>query len=175
MSTCRPSIPLLPRRETFDLGDFKPPPQPIHDWKAALDAIEYDPVAIEITKVGITGVRGEELGSRGWSTLHSAPGPSAPGDESFLVSDEAARDAVKTQLLETAEALTVEAGYAAGFRDRVYGALIQHMRQKFLNGSSLGLAERPEVNFAWKMLSQVKAKVGAIPGLVAGIIEHGDQ
>ncbi|HWM32496.1 MAG TPA: hypothetical protein VNO69_12455 [Methyloceanibacter sp.] len=39
---------------------------------------------------------------------------------------------------------------------------------------SLGLADRQEVNFAWKMLSQVRSKVGAVPGLVAGIIEHGD-
>jgi type III restriction enzyme len=160
---------------TFDLGDFTPPPQPINDWKATLGAIEYDPVAREITKVDMTGVKGVELGSRGWRTLHSAPDPSAPAGEPFLASDEAARDAVKTQLLETAEALTIDAGYAAGFKDRVYGALIQHVRQKFLNGSSLGLAERSEVSFAWKMLSQVKSKVGAIPGLVAGMIEYGDQ
>ena len=61
-----------------------------------------------------------------------------------------------------------------GFKDRVYGALVHHVRNKFLNGSSLGLAERQEVDFAWKMLGQVKTKVGAVPGLVAGIIEHGD-
>ena len=48
------------------------------------------------------------------------------------------------------------------------------MRKKFLNGSSLGLAEREEVDFAWKMLWQMKAKVGAIPGLIAGIIEYGN-
>jgi hypothetical protein len=30
------------------------------------------------------------------------------------------------------------------------------------------------VDFAWKMLNQVKTKVAATPGLVAGIIEHGD-
>jgi hypothetical protein len=52
--------------------------------------------------------------------------------------------------------------------------MVQHVRKKFLNGSSLGLAGRPEVGFAWKMLSQMKTKVGAVPGLVAGIIEYGD-
>ena len=89
-------------------------------------------------------------------------------------SDGAVRDAVKSGLLDIAEVLTIDAGYAASFKDRVYGALIHHVRSKFLNGSSLGLAERNEVNFAWKMLSQVKIKVAAIPGLIAGIIEHGD-
>ena len=77
-------------------------------------------------------------------------------------------------MLEIAEALTVEAGYAATYKDRVYGALVQHVRRKFLKGSSLGLAEREEVEYAWKMLRQTNAKVGAIPGLIAGIIEYGD-
>ena len=73
-----------------------------------------------------------------------------------------------------AELLTVDAGYAATFKDQVYSALLHHVRTKFLNGSSLGLADRAEVEFAWKMLQQVKAKVGAVPGLIAGIIEYGD-
>lgn len=73
-----------------------------------------------------------------------------------------------------AELLTVEAGYAATFKDQVYSALLHHVRAKFLNGSSLGLAESAEVDFAWKMLRQVKAKVGAIPGLIAGIVEYGN-
>lgn len=84
------------------------------------------------------------------------------------------REAVKAGLLDLAEVLTVEAGYASTFKDQVYSALLHHVRAKFLNGTSLGLAERAEVDFAWKMLRQVKAKVGAIPGLTAGIIEYGD-
>jgi hypothetical protein len=41
-------------------------------------------------------------------------------------SDDAARDAVKSGLLSIAEELTVQAGYAAAFKDRVYGALVHH-------------------------------------------------
>lgn len=84
------------------------------------------------------------------------------------------RDAVKERLLEIAETLTVEAGYAATFKDRVYSALLHHIRAKLLNGSSLGLADRADVDFAWRMLPQVKTKVASIPGLIAGIIEHAD-
>jgi hypothetical protein len=51
---------------------------------------------------------------------------------------------------------------------------VQHVRKRFLNGSSLGLAEREEVDYAGKMLRQMKTKAGAIPGLIAGIIEYGD-
>jgi hypothetical protein len=158
----------------FDVGDIAPPPKPLGDWKEALDAIEYDPTVIEITKVGIAGVVGQELGGQGWKTIHSAPDETCPAGPAAQVSDEAVREAVKTTLLDMAELLTVEAGYAATFKDQVYSALLHHIRAKFLNGSSLGLAERADVDFAWKMLPQVKAKVGAIPGLIAGVIEHGD-
>ncbi len=158
----------------FDLGDFAPPPPPLERWREALHGIEYDPTVVEITKLGISGVLGRELGRGGWKTVHSAPDLSEPNGKGFQVSDQAARDAVKSGMLEIAEELTVEAGCAAAFKDRVYGDLVQHVREKFLNGSSLGLAERGEVDYAWKMLRQVKQKIGAIPGLVAGIIEYGD-
>jgi type III restriction enzyme len=160
---------------SFDLGGFTPPPVPIRDWKAALEGIEYDLTAVEITKIGITAVVGQELGSVGWKTIHSAPDDLRPSSNNTLVSDDTARDAVKTGLLDIAEELTVKAGYAAAFRDRVYSALIHHTRREFLKGSSLGLADRTEIDFAWKMLGQVKTKVGSVPGLVAGIIEYADQ
>lgn len=158
----------------FDLGDIAPPPMPLENWKEALDAIEYDPTVVEITKLGIVGVVGQELGGKGWKTIFSAPDESSSGGPLAQVSDEAVRDAIKEGLLEMAEDLTIEAGYAATFKDRVYSALLHHVRGKFLNGSSLGLADRAEVDFAWKMLRQVKLKVGAIPGLIAGVIEYGD-
>lgn len=158
----------------FDVGEIAPPPKPLENWKEVLEKIEYDPTVVEITKVGIAGVIGQELGGQGWKTIHSAPDESGPGVPSAEISEESMREAVKSGLLEMAELLTVEAGYAATFKDQVYSALLHHVRAKFLNGSSLGLADRSEVNFAWKMLRQVKAKVEATPGLIAGIIEYGN-
>ncbi len=169
-----PTDPSIVDDGEFDLGDMAPPPQPVENWREALDGIEYDPTVLEITKVGIAGVTGQELGGKGWKTIHAAPDPSEPDPTGRIVTDEALRDAVKTGMLEIAEVLTIEAGYAAGFKDRVYGAIVQHVRKNFLNGNSLGLAERSEVDFAWKMLGQVKSKVGDVPGLIAGIIEYGD-
>jgi len=158
----------------FDVGVIAPPPKPLENWKEVLDRIEYDPTVIEITKVGIAGVVGQELGGKGWKTIHSAPDQSGPLGAVAQVSDEAVREAVKAGLLDMAELLTVEAGFAATFKDQVYSALLHHVRAKFLNGSSLGLAERAEIDFAWKMLRQVKVKVEAIPGLIAGVIEYGN-
>ena len=158
----------------FDVGDIPPPPEPLEDWKEVLAGIEYAPVAAEITRVDIAGVVGRELGGEGWKTVHSPPDGTASEGAVVKISDDAIRGAVKDGLLQMAEDLTVAAGYAATFKDRVYSALLHHVRAKFLDGSSLGLAERVKVEFAWKMLPQIEKEVRAIPGLVAGIIEHDD-
>ena len=158
----------------FDVGDIEPPPKPLENWKEALDGIKYDPTVVEITKVSIAGVVSQELGGEGWKEIHSAPDEIGPSGTVAQVSDEAVREAVKAGLLDMAELLTIEVGYAATFKHLVYSALLHHVRANFLNGSSLGLADRAEVDFAWKMLQQVKAKVGAVPGLIAGVIEYGD-
>ena len=160
----------------FDVGDIPPPPPPLESWREALDAIEYDPAVAEITRVDLAGVVGQELGGEGWKTIYSAPDDVAAGDQVVRVeiADESVRDAVKDGLLDMADELTVAAGYASMFKDRVYSALLHHVRARFLNGSSLGLAERSEVELAWKMLRKVQTRVSAVPGLVAGIIEYGD-
>ena len=169
----RPDPSVMPEGE-FDVGPIPPPPVPLESWKEMLARIEYTPVATEITRVDITGVVGQELGGDGWKTVHSAPDGTTSEHAVVKVSDESMRGAVRDGLLRLAEELTVAAGYAATFKDRVYSALLHHIRGKFLDDSSLGLADRSKVEFAYKMLAQVEKEVSAIPGLVAGMIKYGD-
>ena len=169
-----PVDPSVVEEGEFDVGDIPPPPEPLKDWKEVLDKIEYDPIAAEITKVEISGVSERELGGEGWKTIHSAPDDDSSDGPTVEISEDAIREAVRDGLLQMAEDLAVTAGYAATFKGWVYSALLHHVRDKFLGGTSLGLAERSEVEFAWKMLGQMKKKVSAIPGLVAGIIEYGN-
>lgn len=124
-----------------------------------MDGIEYDPTAIEITGVDIASVVGRELGGEGWKTVHLAPEKEVSESAVVKISDQAWREATKDALLLIAEELTIEAGYAAlDNKAKVYSALLRHVRVKFLNGLPLGLAEWSEVEFAWKMLAQVKKK-----------------
>ncbi len=160
----------------FDLGDFEAPPEPVKNWKEVLAGLKYDTTTVEITKVEIAGVIGRELAGERWKTIHSAPEmPNGADATKAEVSNETIRDAVKETVLQMSEELTVDTGYASGFKSEVYSALIGHVREKFLNRMSLGLAERSDLIFAWKMLPQVKSNVSAIPGLIAGIIEYGNQ
>lgn len=159
----------------FDVGEIEGPPEPIRNWKEVLAGFEYDPTAVEITKVDIAGVYGRELGGEGWQEVHSAPDlPEGESGVRVAPSDEQVRTMVKERLLEISEELAISSGYAASFKGVVYSALLQHVRDKFL-GTSLGLADRTELDYTWKMLPKIKDKVSAYPGLVAGIIEYGDQ
>src|SRR5450830_131721 len=169
-----PVDPSVTDQGEFDVGDIPGPPKPLENWREVLESIEYNPTAVEITKVNIAGVVREELGGSGWKMILSAPDEGGPFGPTAKVSDGAVREAVREVLLEMAELLTVEAGYAATFKDQVYSALLHHVRAKFLNGASLGFAERLDVDFAWRMLRQVQVRVGAITGLIGGIIEYGD-
>lgn len=158
----------------FDIGDVAPPPEPIENWREVLDAIEYDFTVRRITRVDIAGIRETELAPDGWTHVHSAP--EVPnGDARVAVSDETLRAHIKEALLQIAEDLTVEAGYAAAFKGDVYSALLAHVRAKFLDGSSLGLADRQHLDLACDMLEQMKGKVAAVPGLIGGIVQDADQ
>ena len=131
---------------------------------------------MEITDQQITGVTGKELSGEKWKTVYSAPDlpPNANGKQ-VEVNDDVMRDAIKNQVLGFAGELCVQAGYASGFRGEVYSALMQHIRAKFLDNTTLGLADRRHLDYAWKMLDQVKTKVVAVPGLVGGIIEYANK
>ena len=158
----------------FDLSGIDAPPPPLEKWREALDKIEYDPTAVEITKVNIAGIIGKELGTGGWKSVRAHQEAEGGNGSQVTVSDDAIRKALKGALLDMAEEMTVEAGCATMFKGKVYSALLAHVRAKFLNGASCGLAERAEVEFAYKMLPQMKKKVESVPGLVAGIVKYGD-
>jgi len=70
--------------------------------------------------------------------------------------------------------VTIAAGYATSYKAKVYSVLTLHVREKFLNENSLGLAEIEDLKYAWKMLPQVRSKTSSIPGLIAGVIEYGN-
>ncbi len=161
--------------EDFELGELQEPAEPIANWAEALAELEYDSTAVEITGVDIDQVIGRQLAGAAWKTIHSAPDvPGATDATPIELSDDIIRDAIKTSVLGDAEELAVQAGYAGGFKSEVYSALMHHIRDKFM-GTSLGLAERQELLYAFKMLPQVKKRVASVPGLVAGIIEYGNQ
>ena len=156
----------------FELKGTYEVPSPREDWREVINGMQYDDTATEITKVTIDSVKGQELTGDRFVEYSSAP-EVGQGD-AIPISTNTLRDGVKSRLLEIAERLTVEAGYATAFNGIVYSVLLVHVRQRFLK-NSIGLADRPELLYAWKMLDQVQQNFNTVPGLVAGVIEYADQ
>jgi len=149
-------------------------PKPLKNWKEALDGIEYDPTAGEITTHGYAAVVELGVGGQLIFTL-STPDESRRSGEVVHISDEAMYPFMKLRVFKMAKRLTVEAAYPFVPEDtRVRRALLSHVRAKFFNGATSDSVERADVEFVLTMLPQVKAKVEVIPGLIAGILEDRD-
>lgn len=148
---------------------------PLRHWREALRNLQYEPEGVEITRVDIDEVRGKELGGEGWETHTRHTAIREKGEVYTTLSDDALRDAIKARLLEIAEELLDQAGYAPiEYKGDIYLVLVEHIREKFLSGATLGASTREQLEYAWRMLPQVKQKLQSIPGLIAGIIEYGD-
>src|SRR5690606_3277839 len=90
-----PPNPDLMGDEDFDVGDIPAPPKPLANWREALDGLIYDSAVMEITKLELSGVIGQELGKGGWKSVHSAPDMPDGGKGGTRISDESLRDAAK--------------------------------------------------------------------------------
>ena len=146
---------------------------PLENWRETLDGLDYSSVTVAITDQDISGVERRELTDKGWTTLLSAPGDET--DAQIDVPSEDLEEAIKTELLNIAERLLEHVGHTLQFKGRIYAILIEHVRGKFLDGSSLGLAERAHLEATWRNLHKVEEGIKAVSGLVEGMVKHGDK
>lgn len=157
----------------FCIDDLPVPPEPLKNWNEVLEGLAYPTETVAITGQDITSVEGRELTGEGWRIVESAP----EDTPAHIVEPDggAIAEGIQVELLNVAERLLERAGHSSQFKGRVYSILLQHIRIKFLDGASLGLADRPLLDAAWRLLPQVEARVGGTPGLVEGIVKYGDQ
>ena len=158
----------------FVIDEPTDPVEPLENWREVLDALEYPAQTVTITGQGISSVERRELTGEGWRSLQSAPDDVSGVGASIETDPDELADAVKDELLSMSERLLQNAGFAAQFKGRIYGILLEHVRTKFLDGASLGLAETHHLEAAWRTLAEVERKIGGTPGLVEGMVKYGD-
>ena len=148
----------------------------ITDWRTALEGIQYATETVEITDQDIDSTKAEELTGDGWKTHTSAPElDSLPGNGVAIeVSREQLEEHIKSEIKMMAENLLNERGYSASFQGRIYSILLDHVKTKFLDGMSIGLADDMQLETARRMLDRVEAVITGRRGLVEGMVEHGD-
>lgn len=157
----------------FVIDVFTEPAEPLKNWREVLEGLTYPTETITITDQEISSVEGTELTHRGWSVREDSPAYES-GTEVDIDLEQLA-DGIKQELLDMAERLLDHAGHTTQYKGRIYGILLEHLRTKFLDGASLGLAERHHLEAAWRMLPSVEAKIKDTPGLIEGMVKHGDK
>lgn len=148
--------------------------EPLENWREVLDALEYPAQTVTVTGQDISGVERRELTGEGWRALESAPDGLSGIGASIETDPDALADAVKEALLTMADDLLENAGFSMQFKGRIYVILLEHVRTKFLDGASLGLAEPHHLESAWRTLDEVGEKIASTPGLVEGMVKYGD-
>ena len=147
--------------------------EPLKHWRDVLEGLAYPSETVTITDQEISGVERTELTPEGWTIREE--GPTYDADSDVDLDPEQLADGIKQELLGMAERLLEHAGHSSQFKGRIYGILLGHMRTKFLDGASMGLAERHHLEAARRMLPQVEEKIKAVPGLIEGMVKYGDK
>ena len=130
----------IPDPSEDDEGEFiiditNEPAEPMKNWREVLEGFTYPTETVTITDQEISGVEGTELTHRGWSVREESPKYDADGDLD-LTSEELA-EGIRQDLLHMAERLLDYAGHTAQFKGYIYAILLEHIRTKFLNNTSL--------------------------------------
>ena len=157
----------------FVIDIFTEPAEPLKNWREVLEGLTYPTETVTITNQEISSIEGTELTHRGWSVREESPAYDAGGNLD-LTSEELA-EGIRQELLQIAERLLDHAGHTAQFKGRIYRILLEHVRTKFLDGASLGLAEKHHLEAARRMLPQVEARIKETPGLIEGMVKYGDK
>ena len=157
----------------FILPETSGPPEPLKNWREVLEGIAYPVETVTITNQEIRSIEGTELTSKGWSIREAAAEYLTGGNVDIDREDLEA--GIKQELLDMADRLLEHAGFSMQFKGHIYGILLGHMRTKFLDGMSLGLAERHHLDAAWQVLPQVEERIKTTAGLVEGMVKYGDK
>ena len=157
----------------FVLPPMKGPPEPLKNWREVLEGLAYPVETVTITDQQITSIESTELTNKGWSIREAATEYKAGG--SVEVDREDLEAGIKQELLDMADRLLEYAGFSIQFKGQIYGILLGHVRTKFLDGMSLGLAERRHLDTTWRVLPEVEERIKGTAGLIEGMVKHGDK
>ena len=159
--------------EEFEIEIDRHEAKPLENWREVLANLEYERETPEITDVKTDSVVGKELKKDGWTTKVDPPEELA--DFEVHMSQEDLADGVKEALMAAAERLLEHAGHSLQFKGRIYSILLGHIRERFLNGASLGLSSKRQLETARRALPRMEKAVKDTPGLVEGMVRYGNQ
>lgn len=155
------------------LDDVGEEEEPRKDWPEVLASATYAREAVEITKVTVQGVKSVSLDPSGFVEFKPADEVDEQAietpTEADLPSVTELAEKLKQAALGLAEELLFEKGYAGIHKDLVYGVVMDHVDEKFLEGEGLAESSQFRLLYATEKITEVR-ETFMQPGIVAGIV-----
>ena len=128
----------------------------------------------EITKVNIQQVEGKKLAKDSFTEIIDAP--NLPKNNLAAIATEYSKekliDTLKHTIRDIANILIIEEGIGSHELGYVYNILMDHVREKLLNGMSAGMANNELIIRALNNRSALQHNFKSRPGLIASIVKY---
>mgnify|MGYP001207926092 CR=1 FL=1 len=154
-----------------DLDDLKVVEGDYPNWESILQSFEYG-AEIEISSVEIESVRGTNLFGGGFIEITDAPSLERMKREAKELSIEELIEELKHTIRDIADALLAEEGIGSHELGYLYNILMDHVRQKMLDGKSAGSATIEALKHALRHRHNLSRNFREKPGLVASIVKY---
>jgi superfamily II DNA or RNA helicase len=137
------------------------------NWRQTLAAVTYDRNVLTITKTSVKQVRGKRLTDK---RLELVEGPKVePGQEGKTeMSRQELEDQLKEEVKDVATGLLVEAGFGGMKKGQLYGAVMDHIRDKIFGGRVLSDATDNDITFALEIMEDIRKNF--TKPVIAGIL-----
>ena len=140
-------------------------------WISVLDETFYDKERWAIAKIKIDEVFMKKLRDKRIEVVDGI------NDYDFEISGKFPRDVLenkfKTELLDQCAKLLMENGFGSMLREKLYFAMLKHIREKIFSGKSLSDAHYEDVEFALDVMPEIKKNF--TNPIIAGIIGDNDD
>jgi superfamily II DNA or RNA helicase len=137
------------------------------NWRQTLANVKYDRQIWTITKTKVNQVKGKRLDDK---RLELVEGPEVETSQEGAPSTtrEKLEDDLKEEVKDVASGLLVEAGFGALKKGQLYGAIMDHIREKVFGGKSLSEADSSDIEFAMAVVEDIR-KTFSKP-VIAGVL-----
>lgn len=147
-----------------EIGDF---PQ----WQNVLDSFEYG-AEVEISKVEIDAVTAQNLFRDDFIEILSESDYSKTNIKPKDITKDEMIDTLKRNIRDICSALLAEEGIGSFELGYFYGVMMDHVKNKLLNDSSVGLASEENLMHAIRHRHTILQNFRGFPGLVASIVNY---
>ena len=138
-------------------------------WRQTLAAITYDRNVWTITKTKVQQVRGKRLTDKRLE-LVEGPKVEAGREGPGTMTRQQLEDQLKEEVKDVATGLLIEAGFGGMKKGQLYGAIMDHIRDKVFGGMVLSEAADDDLDFAMTIMENIRKNFTrpVIAGILAG-------